>query len=119
MLRLVSFNLDYYWASRSPDRPVEVRSYGMPSSLLSNNTSPQDPAVDLSTRHRPLTPHDFESYNALNYVAYALYPPLYLAGPIITFNDFLWQVSGSPTRRTLLSPTYPHLDVVSLPAHTK
>lgn len=33
-----------------------------------------------------------ESYAFANYVAYILYPPLYIAGPIITFNDFLWQV---------------------------
>lgn len=25
-------------------------------------------------------------------MAYGLYPPLYIAGPIMTFNDFLWQV---------------------------
>ena len=27
MLRLVSFNMDYYWASRSPDRPTEASTY--------------------------------------------------------------------------------------------
>ncbi|KAG6885635.1 hypothetical protein C0993_012053 [Termitomyces sp. T159_Od127] len=30
-------------------------------------------------------------YTFLNYLSYALYPPLYLAGPIMTFNDYLWQ----------------------------
>jgi hypothetical protein len=25
MLRLVSFNMDYYWASRNPRQPVEAR----------------------------------------------------------------------------------------------
>lgn len=29
----------------------------------------------------------------MNYIAYVLYPPLYIAGPIMTFNDFMWQVS--------------------------
>ena len=38
-------------------------------------------------------PHGAEHYSALNYVAYVLYPPLYIAGPIMTFNDFMWQVS--------------------------
>ena len=28
----------------------------------------------------------------MNYVAYAIYPPLYIAGPIMTFNDFMWQL---------------------------
>ena len=32
-------------------------------------------------------------YGLINYVAYCLYPPLYIAGPIMTFNDFIWQVS--------------------------
>jgi len=36
-------------------------------------------------------PHGAEHYSALNYVAYVLYPPLYIAGPIMTFNDFMWQ----------------------------
>lgn len=30
-----------------------------------------------------------------NYVAYVLYPPLYIAGPIITFSSFIQQVSKS------------------------
>ena len=36
--------------------------------------------------------HSLDTYSYLNYVAYALYPPLYIAGPIMTFNDFMWQV---------------------------
>jgi D-alanyl-lipoteichoic acid acyltransferase DltB (MBOAT superfamily) len=31
-------------------------------------------------------------YSYLNYLSYALYPPLYLAGPIMSFNDYVWQV---------------------------
>ena len=37
--------------------------------------------------------HNLDSYNSLNYFAYVVYPPLYLAGPIMTFNDFYWQVN--------------------------
>lgn len=29
----------------------------------------------------------------MNLIAYTLYPPLYIAGPIMTFNDFICQVS--------------------------
>jgi D-alanyl-lipoteichoic acid acyltransferase DltB (MBOAT superfamily) len=36
-------------------------------------------------------------YSYMNYIAYVLYPPLYIAGPIITFNDFMWQVSVLPS----------------------
>lgn len=31
-------------------------------------------------------------YSYMTYMSYVLYPPLYIAGPIMTFNDFLWQV---------------------------
>jgi len=44
-------------------------------------------------KERMAVPHGGEHYSALNYVAYVLYPPLYIAGPIMTFNDFMWQVS--------------------------
>ena len=33
-------------------------------------------------------------YGFVNYLTYILYAPLYIAGPIMTFNDFMWQVSG-------------------------
>ena len=78
---------------------------------------PQDSAVDLTAKQRPVTPHNLESYNVINYVAYVLYPPLYLAGPIITFNDFLWQVTGSLSRRVLLSPLYSPMNAVSPSAY--
>lgn len=35
--------------------------------------------------------------NLLVYLAYVFYPPLYLAGPIITFEDFLRQLRHPPT----------------------
>lgn len=37
--------------------------------------------------------HPRATYTFLNYLAYALYAPLYIAGPILTFNDFMWQLS--------------------------
>ena len=37
-------------------------------------------------------------YNYVNFLSYALYCPLYIAGPIMTFNDFLWQVRLLLTR---------------------
>lgn len=43
-------------------------------------------------KQRSTTPHSLEIYSFKNYIAYTLYPPLYIAGPIITFNNFLWQV---------------------------
>lgn len=48
--------------------------------------------VELNDKQRVTLPHGNEFYSFMNYVAYVLYPPLYIAGPIITFNDFIWQV---------------------------
>ena len=31
------------------------------------------------------------------YIAYVLYPPLYIAGPIITFDDFVTQFRSPPS----------------------
>lgn len=46
-------------------------------------------------KQRPRVPHSLEFYSFANYLAYVLYPPLYIAGPIMTFNDFTWQVKLS------------------------
>ncbi len=47
---------------------------------------------ELSEKERQNVAHPDSVYSLANLVTYALYPPLYLAGPIITFNDFMWQV---------------------------
>ena len=39
--------------------------------------------------------HPLDVYSYTNYLTYALYAPLFIAGPIMTFNDFMWQVSLS------------------------
>ncbi|KAI6108908.1 MBOAT, membrane-bound O-acyltransferase family-domain-containing protein [Pisolithus croceorrhizus] len=72
MLRLVSFNMDYYWAC--------------------NSLSTEDRDMRATQKERINTPHPLEFYTYANYLAYALFPPLYIAGPILTYNDFLWQL---------------------------
>ena len=49
-----------------------------------------DPA-NLPERERVSTPAKPSDYNLRSYLAYALYSPLYLAGPILTFNDYISQ----------------------------
>lgn len=73
MLRLVSFNMDYYWAY--------------------NSRRGEDDLSSTSTeKQRANTPLPLEDYTYRNYIAYVLYPPLYIAGPILTFNNFMWQL---------------------------
>ncbi|KAG5342363.1 hypothetical protein C0989_002836 [Termitomyces sp. Mn162] len=72
MLRLVSFNIDYYWACNTSTSKEHNRNRTM-------------------TYAERMFPHPPQMYTFLSYLSYALYPPLYLAGPIMTFNDYLWQ----------------------------
>ncbi|TFY83924.1 hypothetical protein EWM64_g90 [Hericium alpestre] len=74
MLRLVSFNMDYHWAC--------------------NRAGAADSGNELTERQRKTTYHALDVYSYRNYLAYTLYAPLYIAGPIMTFNDFVWQASA-------------------------
>jgi len=72
MLRLISFNMDYHWSLRKEVEVVDV--------------------IKMSEKERTSTHHSAIDYSIQNYISYILYPPLYIAGPIMTFNDFMWQV---------------------------
>ncbi|KAI5475562.1 Glycerol uptake protein [Pseudohyphozyma bogoriensis] len=92
MLRLISFNMDYYWAvNASPSSPD-------PSSI---------PNPTFTERSRASTSHLLSEYSFTSYILYTLYPPLYLAGPIITFNSFISQLHNPPSipRSTLFRYT--------------
>ncbi|KAG0367384.1 glycerol transporter [Gamsiella multidivaricata] len=76
MLRLVSFNLDYFW------------SFNAPREILMED---RDRAPN-NDKDRVSIPALAEDYCFIYYLAYALYAPLYIAGPIMTFNDFISQL---------------------------
>ncbi|KAL8681943.1 MAG: hypothetical protein Q9186_001951 [Xanthomendoza sp. 1 TL-2023] len=82
VLRLISFNLDYCWSlDRVGGNQLEKKQL--------------DPS-DLSERMRVDLPAKAEDYAFRNYFAYVLYSPLYLAGPIVTFNDYISQLRYTP-----------------------
>lgn len=96
ILRLISFNLDYYWSQdRKSFSPIEVQK---PQSYPDRGVHADDPKkkqldpADLSERDRVSIPAQPKDYSFRNYVAYALYAPLYLTGPILTFNDYISQL---------------------------
>ncbi|KAI8904427.1 glycerol uptake protein 1 [Gorgonomyces haynaldii] len=76
MLRMVSFTMDYYWH---------------------NN---QTRKGDMTERERIETSLRTQDYNYRNYLAYMLYAPLYMAGPIITFNNLMHQMRHPPSTIT-------------------
>ncbi|RAL16247.1 putative glycerol:H+ symporter (Gup1) [Aspergillus homomorphus CBS 101889] len=92
VLRLISFNMDYYWSLDYPaSSPIEKKQL--------------DPAA-LSERDRVSIPAELAAFNGRCYIAYVLYAPLYLTGPILTFNDYISQQRYAPpsltsTRTTL------------------
>ncbi|KAK5079095.1 glycerol transporter [Lithohypha guttulata] len=94
ILRLIAFNMDYFW-SLSRDRagsPIEKKQL--------------DPSA-LSERDRVSIPAPESAFTSFKtYLAYVLYPPLYLAGPILNFNDYIsqstYQSASINTRRTTL-----------------
>lgn len=87
MLRLVSFNMDYYWACNSKKQSIKDHD------VLDNEPR-------LSDKDRITTPlkNLDQDYGYLNFLAYILYTPLLLCGPIITYNDFISQVSFMNTQ---------------------
>ncbi|KAH9006659.1 MBOAT-domain-containing protein [Lactarius deliciosus] len=72
VLRLVSFSIDYHWACNH----IGITDVRHVCLLLSS--------AWLYSTCAPHTP--------LEILAYALHAPLYIAGPILTFNDFMWQL---------------------------
>ncbi|EDO03291.1 hypothetical protein SS1G_05772 [Sclerotinia sclerotiorum 1980 UF-70] len=93
VLRLISFNLDYYWSQEK----------GAGSALEKKQLDP----ANLSERDRVSIPASDKDYNYRNYFAYAIYAPLYLAGPIFTFNDYII-IAGMlfPRKKWLNNLTY-------------
>ncbi|KAA8644226.1 hypothetical protein EYZ11_004524 [Aspergillus tanneri] len=87
VLRLISFNMDYYW---SLDYPAA-------SALEKKQVDP----ASLSERDRVSIPAEPSAFNGRNYVAYVLYAPLYLTGPILTFNDYICQQRFAPPSITI------------------
>lgn len=88
MLRLVSYNMDYYWQLKKPRTQYH------------NLVGDDDFTTD---KERIGVPCHSIDYNYFNFLTYILYTPLYICGPIITFNDFISQIKSPSTK---LTPRY-------------
>lgn len=99
ILRCISYNMDYYWSLDAPPsaqttshQPVSPHQ----ATLLPTLTGQPPP----SERERVSASCPPTCRSLLTYFSYTLYSPLYLAGPILTFNDYISQSRTS----TALSP---------------
>ncbi|KAK3207262.1 hypothetical protein GRF29_103g341037 [Pseudopithomyces chartarum] len=92
VLRIISFNMDRYWSQNAKAA----------DSLEKKQLDPSN----LSERDRVAIPAKQTDFTFRNYFAYTLYSPLYLTGPILTFNDYTSQLRHRPLsitpRRTAL-----------------
>lgn len=64
--------------------------------MSDNHKKKQLDPTALSERDRVNIPAEPSAFNPRNYVAYMLYAPLYLTGPILTFNDYIAQQRAAP-----------------------
>lgn len=73
LLRMLSFGLDFLEHTDSTKAEVRMMPAG------------------LDDRARLTAPLPLGDYNFFNYISYLTYAPLFIGGPIITFNDYIYQ----------------------------
>lgn len=81
LLRLISFNYDYLEKVQEQETQDEEDKRSSSSLDLSA----------LDDRERLTAPIPLSDYNLVNFIGYLTYTPLFIAGPIITFNDYVYQ----------------------------
>ena len=104
LLRMISFDMDYLerWtmihlkasstavSQSPPPERFEIKRASSATVLETIEENASKPTV-LDERARLIVPHHIQEYSLLNYLAYVTYTPLFIAGPILTFNDYLYQ----------------------------
>lgn len=99
LLRILSFNIDYLRRLdqlSSSNNEIPLTSLSKAKNSNEEQISPllkesQGIISELTERERLDAPLAIDTYSFKNYLAYILYTPLYIVGPIITFNDFIYQ----------------------------
>ncbi len=86
VLRMISYNIDLHYSKNIN-----------PTELLKHHGSCEACKIEDCEKYRSMVSPEPEVYNALSYLSYVLYLPLFMAGPIISFNNFAYQVER-PTK---------------------
>ena len=96
ILRMISFNLDYH-KNKCLD--------GCESLFNENNKNckeggegGEDDCLESNLCYKCRVLKTSKNFNFISYFVYIFYPPLYLSGPIITFNDFSYQLNTKTTQ---------------------
>ncbi|KAI8872774.1 MBOAT-domain-containing protein, partial [Ramicandelaber brevisporus] len=90
VLRMISYAMDYYWML---DSQYEQAQKNQQTEQTEGGSAVHvEVAPPRTEKERISNSVAVFDYNLVNYLAYLLYLPLYLAGPIITFNNFVSQM---------------------------
>ncbi|CDO94930.1 unnamed protein product [Kluyveromyces dobzhanskii CBS 2104] len=104
LLRMISFDMDFLerW-NRIHSNPTSTPSSNCVSperfeikrasstQILETIEENASKSTLLDERGRLTAPHHIQEYSLMPYLAYITYTPLFIAGPILTFNDYLYQ----------------------------
>ena len=112
---MISFNMDYYWACREEHKGISSSSSVL---LLRKDVSPARPTASSERndyRHRINASLSLTAYHVLHFLLYVFYVPLFLSGPIVTFNAFVSyfyspQQANSPRNLMMLTARVGALD---------
>ncbi|KAI9197313.1 MBOAT, membrane-bound O-acyltransferase family-domain-containing protein [Polychytrium aggregatum] len=96
VLRMISFSMDYFWSRTQPQGPPKPHRKHCEECL----------AGRICQRGRSEDHLNETDYNLFNYYLYALYVPLFMAGPILSFNDFVAQTKTWSLRLTKATLVY-------------
>lgn len=91
LLRMISYNLDFLTRYE-----LSTKGDVTPNSKKNDDSNNEELLYNDKARMNVILP--IEDYSIVNYLAYMIYTPLFIAGPIITFNDYVFQ-----SKRTLPS----------------
>ena len=78
VLRMISYSMDYYWS----DHTLRIKKQNDNTTNTTTTTSNSNQSEDTEGL-------SIEEYGLFHYLAYVLYAPLYMAGPIITYDNFI------------------------------
>ena len=93
ILRLISFNLDYCWSldGKNADALEVSQTVDLRDDFTNVLKKKQLDPANLSERDRIAISPPLKDFGWKSYIGYCTYAPLYLVGPILSFNDYISQ----------------------------
>ena len=83
ILRLMSFCIDYSWKIRNKRHPINSE-HEKKCNICNQNTQ--------CYKFRQETPAPLSDYNFFTYLTFLTYGPLFISGPVTTFNAWISQI---------------------------